>query len=250
VGGTTASTRGAHLRSGSKAAAPLYVEIKRHVVAQIESGAWGTSQLIPSEHDLVRTLGASRMTVNRALRELTQAGYLYRVQGVGTFVAEHRAHAHPLQIRSIAEEIHERGRIHSARVVRLESVRAASEMAQHFNLPVASALFHSLIVHLEDGRPLQLEDRYVNPAVAPGYLQRDFTASTPHDYLIEVAPLQEVEHVVQAAMPDAVTRRLLEMGEEPCLIVRRRTWTRGSVASIATLSHPGSRFDLRGRFQP
>ena len=245
-----ASNPKAGLGAGPRVAGPLYDQIKRHVLAQIESGAWRTSQLIPSEHELVRTLGASRMTVNRALRELTQAGYLHRVQGVGTFVADHRSHAHPLQIRSIAEEIRERGRSHSSRIVRLESVRAASEMAQHFNLPVASTLYHSVIVHLEDGRPLQLEDRYVNPAVAPDYLQRDFTASTPHDYLIEVAPLQEVEHVVQAAMPDTTTRRLLEMNEEPCLIVRRRTWTRGSVASIATLSHPGSRFDLRGRFQP
>ena len=242
----TPPSRSARLPSGR----PLYEEIKHHVIAQIESGHWGASQMIPSEHELVRQLGASRMTVNRALRELTQAGYLNRIQGVGTFVADHRAHAHPLQIRSIAEEIRARGRVHRPRVVKLETVRAASEMAQHFNLPAASTLYHSVIVHLEDDRPLQLEDRYVNPAVAPEYLQCDFTSRTAHDHLIAIAPLQEVEHVVQAALPDATTRRLLEMDGEPCLVVRRRTWTRGSVASIATLSHPGSRFDLRGRFQP
>ena len=229
---------------------PLYDRIKSHVIELIENGTWKVSQRIPSEHELVRTLGASRMTVNRALRELAQAGYLYRSQGVGTFVADHRAHAHPLQIGSIVEEIRRRGRTHSARVITLESLPATAELADRFNLSAGSALYHSLIVHLENGRPLQLEDRYVNPAIVPGYLSADFTLTTPHAVLIQVAPLQEVEHIVQASTPDAITRELLEIEAEPCLVVRRRTWTRGAVASVATLSHPGSRFDLRGRFRP
>jgi GntR family histidine utilization transcriptional repressor len=230
---------------------PLYERIKSHIVTQIESGTWLVSQRIPSENELVRLLGASRMTVNRALRELTNAGYLERVQGVGTFVAPHRAHTHPLQIRSIAEEIQGRGHEHSARVVAHDSQKASSKLAESFNSRVGTTVFHSLIVHLENGVPIQLEDRFVNPAVAPQYLDWNFHLETPHAYLIRVAPLQDVEHIVQAAMPDPQARRLLEMpAEEPCLVVRRRTWTRGVVASVATLSHPGSRFDLRGRFHP
>jgi len=209
------------------------------------------SQRIPSENELVRLLGASRMTVNRALRELADAGYLERVQGVGTFVAAHRAHMHPLQFRNIAEEIRRRGHEHSARIVTHDRAEASAELAESFNVRCGTPLFHSLIVHLENGVPIQLEDRFVNPVVAPRYLDWDFKLETPHAYLIQVAPLQDVEHIVQAAMPDARARRLLEMpSSEPCLIVRRRTWTRGIVASVATLSHPGSRFDLRGRFHP
>ena len=94
---------------GPPGSTPLYERIKSQIIAQIESGAWRVSQRIPSENELVRLLGASRMTVNRALRELSDAGYLQRVQGVGTFVAAHRAHTHPLQIRNIAEDIRRRG---------------------------------------------------------------------------------------------------------------------------------------------
>jgi GntR family histidine utilization transcriptional repressor len=191
------------------------------------------------------------MTVHRALRELTAAGYLQRIQGVGTFVAAHRAHAHPLQIRNIADEIAERGHVHSARVLRLETSSAAADVAARFNLRAGAPLFHSVIVHLENDVPLQLEDRYVNPAVAPHYLECDFALETPHAHLIRVAPLQDVEHVVQAALPDASMRTALEIdATEPCLLVRRRTFTRGVVASVAALWHPGSRFDLKGRFHP
>jgi GntR family histidine utilization transcriptional repressor len=239
-------------RSGAdESSTPLYGRIKSHIIGQIESGAWRVSQRIPSENELVGLLGASRMTVNRALRELAEAGYLQRVQGVGTFVAPHRAHTHPLQIRNIADEIRRSGHDHSARVIAHASLDASSKLAESFNVRAGTGLFHSLIVHLDNGLPIQLEDRFVNPAVAPGYLDWDFHFDTPHAYLILVAPLQDVEHVVQAVMPDARTRELLEMpADEPCLVVRRRTWTRGIVASVATLSHPGSRFDLRGRFHP
>ena len=84
----TARSTAASWRPERHGPAPLYDRIKSHVIELIENGPWKVSQRIPSEHELVRTLGASRMTVNRALRELAQAGYLHRSQGVGTFVAQ------------------------------------------------------------------------------------------------------------------------------------------------------------------
>ena len=112
-------------------------------------------------------------------------------------------------------------------------------------------MFHSRLVHLENALPLQLEDRYVNPAVAPRYLEQDFTVTTPNAYLMQVAPLQSVEHIVQAARTDAATAQLLQMdATEPCLVLRRRTWPGGAVASAVTLSHPASRFELQGHFTP
>ena len=230
---------------------PLYERIKSLIRERIARGDWGASQRIPSENELVRELGASRMTVNRALRELTAAGYLNRVQGVGTFVADRRAQGHPLAIRNIADEILGRGHVHSARLIAHEPCIAAAELAARFNLRCGHELYHTRLVHLENGLPLQLEDRHVNPAVAPGYLSQDFTATTPNAYLMQVAPLEGVEHIVQAARTDADTARLLQMdASEPCLVLRRRTWTRGAVASTVTLTHPASRFELQGRFNP
>lgn len=231
--------------------APLYERIKTLILTQIASGGWAASQRIPSENDLVRMVGASRMTVNRALRELTDAGYLIRVQGVGTFVADRRAQGHPLAIRNIADEILERGHLHTARVITHERCIATAELAGRFDLRAGHELFHSRLVHLENGLPIQLEDRHVNPAVAPGYLAQDFTALTPNAYLMQVAPLQSAEQVVQACRTDAATAQLLQMEtSEPCLVLQRRTWTRGAVATVVTLSHPASRFELQGQCNP
>ena len=99
---------------------PLYLKVKRHILDNIGSGKWAASARVPSENDLVKSFGVSRMTANRALRELRDEGVLVRIAGVGSFVAERHAHAHPLEIRSIADEIRGRGHVHRAEIVSLE----------------------------------------------------------------------------------------------------------------------------------
>src|ERR1700685_1323992 len=109
---------------------PLYLKVKRHILDNIDSGKWGTSTRVPSENDIVKSFGVSRMTANRALKELSDEGVLVRIAGVGSFVADRHARAHPLEIRSIADEIRERGHVHRAEVVSLERIRAVAELAE------------------------------------------------------------------------------------------------------------------------
>ncbi len=230
---------------------PLYLRVKRHILDNIGSGKWATSSRVPSENDIVKSFGVSRMTANRALRELRDEGVLVRIAGVGSFVADRHAHAHPLEIRSIADEIRGRGHTHRADIVALERVRAVAEIAEDFGIAPRSELFCSVIVHFENDRPVQLEDRHVLPALAPDYPKIDFSKTTPYEYLTKVAPLQEAEHVLRAVMPDERTRKLLSMKrDEPCLLMIRRTWTAGKIASIARLYYPGSRYEMSGRFRP
>src|ERR1700748_2827256 len=96
-------------------AAARYLQVKQYVLAQISAGSLAVGDRVPSENELVRELAVSRMTANRALKELAADGVLVRVAGVGTFVAEPRVHAHPLEVRNIADEIRARGHEHRVR---------------------------------------------------------------------------------------------------------------------------------------
>lgn len=224
---------------------PLYLQVKHHIEDQIKMGVWGATERVPSENELIESLGVSKMTVNRALRELADEGTLIRVVGVGSFVAETKIDIHPLEVRNIADEIAERGHTHSARVERLAEERPSARLAGDLGLEEGSPVFHSTILHLENGEPVQLEDRYVNPAIAPDYLAQDFTATTPAAYLMAVAPIQEVEHFVEALMPGPQIARMLNMdADEPCLVISRRTWAKGKAASGTRLYHPGSTYRL------
>ncbi|TLY80745.1 MAG: histidine utilization repressor [Gammaproteobacteria bacterium] len=232
-------------------AAARYLQVKHFVLERISAGALRAGQRVPSENELVRELDVSRMTANRALRELAADGVLIRVAGVGTFVAEQRVHAHPLEVRNIADEIRARGHEHFAKVATLGSVSAPRELAERCGVSPGAKLDHSLVIHFEDGIPLQVEDRYVNPTVVPGYLRNDFSRTTPHEFLMQAAPLQRAEHTVRAVAPEGRIRRLLKLEPgDACLLIMRRTWTHGRIVSVADLYHPGSRYELAGTFQP
>jgi GntR family histidine utilization transcriptional repressor len=134
-------------------------------------------------------------------------------------------------------------------VISVDSVAAAGEMAERCGVSAGARLDHSLLIHFESGAPLQIEDRYVNPIVVAGYLRNDFTRITPHEFLMQAAPLQRAEHTVRATIPASRVRRMLKLdAAEACLLIRRRTWTGGRIATIADLYHPGSRYELTGAF--
>ena len=232
-------------------AAARYLQVKDFILERIAGGTLRAGERVPSENELTRTLTVSRMTANRALRELAADGVLVRVAGVGTFVAEQRVHAHPLEVRNIADEIRARGHEYRVKVLALDSVSASRELAERCGVKPGAQLDYSLLTHFEDAAPLQVEERYVNPHVAPGYLRNDFSRTTPHEFLIRVAPLQRAEHIVRALVPERRIRRLLRLeAGEACLLIMRRTFSHGRIASVADLYHPGSRYELAASCQP
>lgn len=233
---------GDHVLEGTE---PRYVAIKSFVNSGIAEGALKAGDRIPSEADFVDRFGVSRMTVNRALRELQKEGVIVRHAGVGSFVAEPQPIGQIIEIRNIADEIRERG--HEYHAVVIQNILTKSNRTTSPLLGIASGtrLFHSIVVHFEAGQPLQLEERYVLAAIAPEYGKIDFTTTTPNEYLTKVAPLERFTHRVRAVLPDPAARKLLNMREgEPALVMTRQTWSRGRLASHATLTHPGNRFEL------
>lgn len=232
-------------------AQPLYAKVKNHILAQIRSGALAAGARVPSENELTASFGISRMTANRALRELTSDGFLSRVPGVGTFVRETTPRSSLLELRNIAEEITQRGHRYSARIEAMGELAATPALTEELELRSQGKVFHITIVHEENGSPVQLEERYVNPNVAPDFLDQDFSTITPTAYLLSLLPADELEHTVEAIMPTPAQQRQLLMGSnEPCLSLHRRSWSKGQVVTSATLIYPASRYALYSRYQP
>ncbi|WP_294906765.1 histidine utilization repressor [Tatumella sp. UBA2305] len=229
--------------------APIYQRVKQAIISQIAEGIWKPNLKIPSENELVSSLGVSRMTINRALRELTSEGFLIRMQGVGTFVAESKGYTEMLEVHNIADEIKMRGHQHTSRTIWLAEVRASAEQAALLGLRAGQNVFSSRIIHYENGVPVQLEDRLVNPQGAPDYLNHDYQTQTPYTYLMNVAPLSAGEHIVEAVMADSEQQQLLEIDDrEPCLLIRRQTWSQSTVVTYSKFLYPGTRYKLLGKF--
>jgi GntR family histidine utilization transcriptional repressor len=230
---------------------PRYQQLKELIIQRISNGELRPNDRVPSENELVEAQSVSRMTVNRAMRELTDEGYVKRIAGRGTFVSDFRSQSHVLEVQNIADEIAGRGRTHTSEVLRQSRQHARGEIAKALHVEQGTDVFHLLLVHYENGAPIQIEDRHVVAAFAPACLDQDYTTTTPSAYLTSVSPLQEAEQVVRAQLPTAAVRERLQMDdEEPSLVVIRRTWSKGRPVTFARLHHPGSRYELTGHYAP
>lgn len=226
---------------------PLYRRIKTEIRQRIYNGDWKIGDQVPTEQELVKQMQASRMTVNRALRELTQEGLLRRQQGSGTFVAPPKIEADFLEIKNIADEITARGHVHSSKVILLEQLPAPKNVSQALRLPDQTSLYHSLCLHFENDRPVQLEDRYVNPEIVPGFLNQDFSKITTGGYLLDTVPYNQAEHHISALPPTARLQKYLELADgEPVLLLERHTFSANKPVTTVKLYHPGGRFQLGG----
>ena len=228
-----------------------YARVKQHLRQGLAERVWPPGAQMPSEAALVAQFGVSRMTVNRALRELQAEGLVERVQGVGTFAAGRQRLNSPLKLRDLHQEIESRGHRHTATVHLQRAEPAAAALAEQLGLAEGDTVFHTLITHHDNGVPLQCEDRYVNPACAPGYLEADFTRITPTHYLFEATALWRAQYSIEAARPTGQEARLLGIApDDPCLVMVRRTFTRDRAITLARLVHPGSRYVLQGELEP
>jgi GntR family histidine utilization transcriptional repressor len=238
------------IKSDRLAAVPAYEQVKAFIRQHIASGNWRPGDPVPSEAALMQQFGVARMTVNRALRELAGEGMVTRIQGSGTRVAQLHRISSRLTIRDIHEEVIERGHVHATLVLTVEEMRSTSAVAQSLGLRTGAKVFHTVLIHLENGVPIQYEDRYVNPAAAPDYLNTDFTATTPTHHLLAHAPLTEASYAIEACLPTAQEAKELGIKRtEPCLAMMRRTVSGANAASVARLVYPGTRYSFAGNFQ-
>ena len=228
----------------------LYEQVKEFISRKIQDGTWPAGHRLPSEHELVAQFGVARMTVNRALRELVEQGRITRVAGVGSFVAEDKPQSTLLQIANIASEIRERGHDYRCEMLAVERLAASPDVAVWLDLQAGESVFHSVCLHRENGLPVQLEDRYVNPRMAPDFIRQDFTTSLPSEYLVKHVPFDQIEHVVDAILPTPEQAELLQMpATQPCLMLTRRTWAGGTPVTLVRCLHPGTRYRLGSRFR-
>ena len=232
----------------SMAQSPRYLQIKQYLNDKIQSRTWPPGFKIPTEIELSEQFSVSRMTANKAIRDLVGDGLLERTPRLGTFVCHKKAESPLMEIRNIAIEIRNRGHKYSNKIITQAKVDAKDDIALRLGVRHGTAIYFTQIVHYENGVPVQLEERWVNPDFAPEYIGQDFTQQTPNEYLVQTCPLSDIEHTVEAIIPPKRISALLEMNNSsPCLLLNRRTWSKKNLISIALLYHPGDKYKLSSR---
>ena len=240
---------------------PAYQRIKNAILDNIHSGKWQAGSAISTEMALATEFGVSRMTVNRALKELSEERVLERRQGSGTFVAQQQFNHTFVEVRNIAEDLKSANRDYEAKVVSKRAVTASllddelrrkfgiDEMATvtHTDASDAPVLYEVKIIHVADGQPIQFEERWVDAKKVPHFIDQDFTVVNTSDYLVAKIPLESGSYTIRAlAAPNEVADALQIAPQSPTLVLRRQTYSAGQVVTFVKMWHAGDRYQFSG----
>src|SRR5699024_4357347 len=130
---------------------PLYKQLKLAIEKRIREEEWPADFQVPKEEALAQEFSASTLTVRRALRELQSAGMLARIQGRGTFVVGPRMQCAIFELPDVSEEIGESGGVHTSEVIALYELPKDSPLMSLMHIPGNGRVFHSRLLHREDG---------------------------------------------------------------------------------------------------
>lgn len=224
-----------------------YQEIKADVLGRIMAGEWPPGGMLPGEIDLAQAYGCARTTVNRALRELADEGYLDRRRKAGTRVRPSPKREARFEIPLVRGEIEAAGARYGYRLLSRAVIAAPGWLAARMGVPEQGEILHLTCLHDADGVPYQHEDRWINLAGLPQARDADFSAFGPNEWLVETVPFSDVEISFGAVSADAAQADLLGCAPGAALFqIERTTWFSGAAVTFVRLSFaPGHRMTTR-----
>ena len=217
-------------------------DIRAEVLRRIRARDWQPGAQIPTEEDLAVEFGVARATVNRALRDLAEAGVLERRRKAGTRVAALPVRKATLDIPVIRQEIEARGQTHSFQVLKQTFMEPPVPVASRLGLPPGIKLLYLETLHLADGKPFAFETRWLNSEILPRPMP-DFQSLSANEWL--VAHVAYVTGDIAFTAEGAGARDAAVLGVPvgaALFITERMTWTAESPITFVRLAHaPGYR---------
>lgn len=140
---------------------PLYHQLKQALQSDIEQGIYQSGERLPSEPELVREYGVSRITVRQALDELEAEGRVVRRHGKGTYVAERRIEQELVRLTDFVEDMQQAGQNPSSRVLTFEHEPAGSAIAKALNVKNGTEVVRVDRLRQADERPVAYDTTWL-----------------------------------------------------------------------------------------
>lgn len=221
--------------------------VQAELLRRIKDREWPPGSLVPNEAELAREFGCARTTVNRAMRELAEAGLLDRRRKAGTRVVEHPASRVVLEIPVIRQEVEGRGAVWRHELLEQAVAPAPSRIARRMKLEDGAPMLHVRALHFADADPFLAEDRWLNLGALPGAVDVDFRKVSANEWLLGNVPYTtgEISFAAQTAGPGMAALLAAREGDA-VFIVDRVTWNEAVPITCVRLAYaPGYRMHTR-----
>lgn len=229
----------------------LHLRILNDVRDNIISGEWAPGFRIPFEVDMAKQYGCSRMTVNKALIQLTRAGLLVRNRKSGTYVNAPQSLSAALEITNIRNEVEKAGKQYSYCLLSDYTGEMKPDHLKRLGEKAFNNIRQITCLHFADAKPFCYEERIINIDAVPEVNDTSFENEAPGVWLIRTVPWNAAEHQISACGVTGDTAKALEVKSgTPCLVIERITQHEKGYVTWARLSYPGDQHRLIANFTP
>jgi GntR family transcriptional regulator len=232
---------------------PIYLQIYGNLRKAIELNEYLPGQLLPSEPELEKRYGVSRITVRRAIELLANDGYVSAKQGVGTIVA-YPSMQKPSYVTSFSEMLSENGYNPSSKNIHLSFVQPSKDIIDLMGSPGLSELVCIQRLQLADEEPIGIMTNYIRPEAVPGIEARELNFTSLYAFL------EREYHIIINTSRDIITARVADLAQaamlkisvgSPLIFLKRISFADGypilvDVVYINAYKHSFS-FNLVGR---
>ncbi|MFN0084308.1 MAG: GntR family transcriptional regulator [Blastocatellia bacterium] len=228
---------------------PLYYQLENLLLEKINSGSFGPGDRLPTESDLIRQYGVSRITVRQALTSLVEEGLIERRQGRGTFVAERKTRRRtfegPIHLTGSLDEVIAMGLDTPVKVLEMHRIESDQHEAELLGLQPGEPVYRIKRLRIREGKPHSLIVNYL-PAEIGGRFTRQELAAGSLLRKIEAKfglRLKDAKQHITAALADPYVAGMLEVRiGSPLLSIERTVYT--EQGRPAEFVHSLSRSDL------
>lgn len=206
---------------------PRYMQIINYYSGLIESGKLRKDDQMPTEESICSQFNVSRITVRQALNGLAQSGYIYKIQGKGSFVSSKKADMQLNHLIGFSDEMRNQGMEPSTRLLDLSVLAPSDKMAQALHIDKSQKIYSIVRLRCADGIRMAIERVYMPFYRFAGLGNQDLTQSLyrllSENYGCE--PSKAVQSI-RAGAADSKDAAILEVkAGSPVLIITRTTYS-------------------------
>jgi GntR family transcriptional regulator len=224
---------------------PIYYQLQEHIKNLIEKGELKPGDSLPAEREYAEKFQISRMTVRQAFTQLVNEGYLHRIQGKGTFVAERKIEQGLQGLTSFTEDMKARGLEPGSQLINFEVIPANSQIAAQLSIKEYGPVYEIKRIRLADRVPMALETNYLSANLIKG-LTESIVNQSIYDYIEGQLGLRidYASQVIESSVANEVEAQFLKIKKGvPIMQIQRNTFLKdGTPVEFVKSSYRADRY--------
>ena len=216
-------------------------DVRDEIQTAILSGRYGPGARLPRDADIADHMNCARATVQRAMQDLSDSGLVERRRKGGTRVRPEPVTRATLDIPITRREVEQKGGRYGHQLIRRQERDAPRRVMASFELTAAQPMLRVEALHLSDGRPYILEDRWISLETCPEIRDLDFSEQSANEWLVLNKPYGRCDLRFYAISADSQVAALLQTAKGTALfVIERTTWIETApITTVKAITAPG-----------